>query len=463
MTFIDIIDAKDVGAHNEMANTTDTTTSSVQDSPQQPAATSKQPRHIAKKFDMPYPLRRINELKPGLKNYTIRACIIKKKHIGCQSVAVNLLDDSGKICAFINHEQVDKFSPLLKVDNVYHISQVQICKRKDQFKLVFTDNTTVEEYVEQCAELTDVSQERFDFISISLLEKYKEKQAVDILCVVADIIDAVPIVKGTGNGMSTRRLLMVVDMSGYKVRITLWGYMAMDFSAPIGSVIAFKGARVNSFDGRTLSASERRLMAVNPDIPAAHTLRRWFDFEGCHMEFQSFGNTASIGKLIGDSELQLVTVAAANSLVANVDGTIEFFHVRAAIIYIQSENFTCQSCSSKYCVGLVTEVKKSHTYRCEMCNQSLHKFKYSYTLHVKVSDGIDKIQLQCSDVVGELLFGALANDMVKLQHQTDKVAFNEMFAAAKNKSYIFKCKITSVANELGTSKIATAINACIIV
>ncbi|KAJ2835738.1 Replication factor A protein 1 [Coemansia sp. 'formosensis'] len=394
-----------------------------------------------------------------MKTYTLRARVIKKKHIGCQAVAVNLLDDSGKICAFINHEQVDKFSPLLEVDNVYHISQAQICKCKDQFKLVFTNNTTVEQYVEQCAELTDVSQEHFDFISISLLEKYKEKQVVDILCIVTDIIDTVPIVKGTGNGMSTRRSLMVVDMSGYKVRITLWGHMAMDFGAPIGSVIAFKGALVNSFDGRTLSASEWRLMAVNPDFPTAHALRKWYDFEGCHMEFQSFSNTASTGKSTGDPGLQLVTVAVANSLVDTVDGTIEFFHIRAAVTYIQSENFTCQSCSSKYCVGLVTKVKKSHTYRCEMCNQSLPKFKHSYTLHVEVSDGTGKIQLQCSDVVGELLFGATANNMVKLQQQIDKVAFNEMFAAAKNKSYVFKCKIMSVANQLGTSKIATAINA----
>ncbi|KAJ2838790.1 Replication factor A protein 1 [Coemansia sp. 'formosensis'] len=415
MTFIDIIDAKDIDARNETANTTDMTTSSVLDSPQQPAAVSKQPRHTAKKSDTPYPLRRINELKLGMKNYTLCAHVIKKKQTKCQTVAVNLLDNSGTICAFINHEQVDKFSPLLEVDNVYHISLAQICKRKDQFKLVFTDNTTVEQYVEQCAELTDMSQECFDFILISLLEKYKEKQAVDILCIVADIIDAVPIVKGTGNSMSTRRCLMVVDMLGYKVRITLWGHMAMDFSAPIGSVIAFKSARVNSFDGRTLSASEWRPMAVNPNIPAAHALRKWYNFEGCHMEFQSFGKTASTSESTGNPGLQLVTVAVANSLVDTVDGTIEFFYIQAAITYIQSENFTCQSCSSKYCVGLVTEVKKSHTYRCEMCNQSLHKFKYSYTLHVKVSDGTGEIQLQCSDVVGELLFGTSANDMVKLQ------------------------------------------------
>ncbi|KAJ2827121.1 Replication factor A protein 1 [Coemansia sp. 'formosensis'] len=242
MTFIDIIDARDIDAHNETANTTDMMTSSALDSLQQPAAVSKQPCHTAKKSDTPYPLQRINELKLGMKNYTLCACIIKKKQIECQTAAVNLLDDSGKICAFINHEQVDKFSPLLEVDNVYHISLAQICKRKDQFKLVFTDDTTVKQYVEQCAEPTDVSQEHFDFISISLLEKYKEKQAVDILCIVADIIDAVLIVKGTGNGMSTRRCLMVVDMSGYKVQIMLWGHMAMDFSAPIGSVIAFKSA-----------------------------------------------------------------------------------------------------------------------------------------------------------------------------------------------------------------------------
>ncbi|KAJ2820755.1 hypothetical protein FBU31_005124, partial [Coemansia sp. 'formosensis'] len=49
----------------------------------------------------------------------------------------------------------------------------------------------------------------------------------------------------------------------------------------------------------------------------------------------------------------------------------------------------------------------------------------------------------------ELLIGTTASNMVKLQQQTDKAAFNEMFAAAKNKLYAFKCKIISVANELG--------------
>ncbi|KAJ2831986.1 Replication factor A protein 1 [Coemansia sp. 'formosensis'] len=272
MTFIDIIDAKDIDTRNKMANTTDTMTPLVLDNLQLLATASKQPCCTAKKSDTPYPLQRINKLKTGLENYTIRACIIKKKQIGCQAVGVNLLDDSGKICTFINHEQVDKFSPLLKVNNVYHISQVQICKCKDQFKLVFTNNTTVKQYVEQCAELTNVSQECFDFVLISLLEKYKEKQVVDILCIVADIIDTVPIVKGTGNGMSTRCCLIVVDMSGYKVQIMLWGHMAMDFSAPIGSVIAFKSAQVNLFDGRTLSASEWRPMAVNLDFLTAHAL-----------------------------------------------------------------------------------------------------------------------------------------------------------------------------------------------
>ncbi|KAJ2829036.1 hypothetical protein FBU31_002782 [Coemansia sp. 'formosensis'] len=97
-----------------------------------------------------------------------------------------------------------------------------------------------------------------------------------------------------------------------------------------------------------------------------------------------------------------------------------------------------------------------------MCNQSLPKFKYSYTLHVEFSNGIDKIQLQCSNEVGELLFGATANDKVKLQ-QTNKVTFNQKFAAAKNKLYIFKCMILPMANEWGTSKIVMVIDTCPIV
>ncbi|KAJ2811179.1 hypothetical protein GGI24_006879 [Coemansia furcata] len=88
--------------------------------------------------------------------------------------------------------------------------------------------------------------------------------------------------------------------------------------------------------------------------------------------------------------------------------------------------------------------------------------KHCYDLYAIVSDDTSAILLWCSDKIGECLLGTTANDMVKLQ-QTYKVIFDLKIGAAKNRSYIFKFKMTSTASKLGTSKTVMVINACPIV
>jgi replication factor A1 len=57
--------------------------------------------------------------------------------------------------------------------------------------------------------------------------------------------------------------------------LTLWGKQAEQFVAEDKPVIAFKGVKVGDFGGRSLSMFSNATMAVNPDIPEAHSLRGW--------------------------------------------------------------------------------------------------------------------------------------------------------------------------------------------
>lgn len=59
------------------------------------------------------------------------------------------------------------------------------------------------------------------------------------------------------------------------MRLTLWGKQAESFDGNDQPVIAFKGVKVGDFGGRSLSMFSSATMAVNPDIPEAHSLRGW--------------------------------------------------------------------------------------------------------------------------------------------------------------------------------------------
>jgi replication factor A1 len=73
-----------------------------------------------------------------------------------------------------------------------------------------------------------------------------------------------------------KRDILLVDSSKQSVRLTLWGKQAESFEFQDNPVIAFKGVKVGDFGGRSLSMFSNATMAVNPDIPEAHSLRGWY-------------------------------------------------------------------------------------------------------------------------------------------------------------------------------------------
>ncbi|KAJ2884766.1 Replication factor A protein 1 [Coemansia aciculifera] len=458
LMFIDICDAQVIGTQGVILSAPE-----EEQQGQEPAETTKpQRRPAAKKTDTSYTLWRISELNLKASKFTIRACIVQKYSMDEQTFAVNLLDDSGEISAFISTEQAPGLVSLIVVGGVYDISLAQVRKplsaqSTKPYELVFTNKTTVKQCTEQHVKLTDVSLEHFDFTAIAYLFRYQENQLVDVLGAVKQSMKIYPTT--TRFRKTTKRDLLVVDMSGYEVRITLWGDMAENYSAPDGSIVAFKGAIVKDYGGRTLSASEWRLMAVNPDIPAAHALHNWYNAEGGCMKFESFGDYVNSDGSTVDLEPPLMMVAEANALATQVTGTIEFFYVKAAITNIHMDDFFYKSCTDKDCAEEVTKVAKSGKWHCKVCNWSSLNFRHSYSLCVSVGDSTGQICLECSDEIGELLLGATADDMVKWQHSNNS-EFEQKIVAARNKSYTFECKTTVGVSKWNTRNITTATHAC---
>lgn len=73
-----------------------------------------------------------------------------------------------------------------------------------------------------------------------------------------------------------RRELLIIDESGYSVRLTLWGTPAEDFDGSQNPVLVIKGARLSDYGGRSLSSSLSSIMMIDPpDVPEVHKLKAW--------------------------------------------------------------------------------------------------------------------------------------------------------------------------------------------
>ncbi|KAJ2489505.1 hypothetical protein IWW47_005246 [Coemansia sp. RSA 2052] len=121
-----------------------------------------------------------------------------------------------------------------------------------------------------------------------------------------------------------------------------------------------------------------------------------------------------------------MTIAQINSDVIAAKSTGKHFYLPATIASISLKDFDKPLHLSTNC--------SKHT-RPEP--------EYCYNFSLQASDGNDTIQIQCTDPVGNELFCATANEMVKLQ-SADKAAFDRRIDKAVSKKCTFLCKACTV-------------------
>ncbi|KAJ2442967.1 hypothetical protein GGF42_006788 [Coemansia sp. RSA 2424] len=134
-----------------------------------------------------------------------------------------------------------------------------------------------------------------------------------------------------------------------------------------------------------------------------------------------------------DSSVQLMTIAQINSDVIVAKSTGKRFYLSATIASISLKVFAKPLHPSTNCSNKVGSSSK-HT-RPEP--------EHYYNFSLQASDGKDTIQIQCTDPVGNELFRATANEMVKLQH-ANKAAFDRRIDRTVSKKCTFLCKACTV-------------------
>lgn len=381
--------------------------------------------------------------------WTIRARVTVKSDIkrwqkptgSGKLFSVNFLDESGEIRCTGFNDQVDQFYDLLQTGQVYYISspcKIALAKKQfsnlpNDYELTFDRETVIEKAEDQGS----VPQVRFNFCSLGDLDKADKDSTVDVIGILKEVEDVTPIVSKTTNKPYDKRELTLVDDSGYSVRMTVWGQTATSFDSSPESVLAFRGVKVSDFGGRSLSLLSSGTMAVDPDIPDAHRLKGWYDSQGRNDAFSTHNNMASVGGATGRKE--------ESKLIAQIkeDGTgmsgVEYFNLKATIVYIKQDNFAYPACANQGCNKKVTQMPDD-TWRCEKCDAAFPAPEYRYIMSINVCDHTNQMWLSCFDDVGRMLMGASADEIMQKKEEGGDLAAAPLFDEANCRRFNFRCR-----------------------
>ncbi|XP_040360241.2 replication protein A 70 kDa DNA-binding subunit-like [Ixodes scapularis] len=230
--------------------------------------------------------------------WTIRARVTHKSSIhpkdGLYMFSVELRDESAEINAMVMSNRCCKwvgFYERIQLNKVYYISggdltpadRTYVSVENDN-ELLFTDQTTVTPCYEATPRIPTLS--AFKFAMVKDLQRTNKGTAIDIIGIGECTDKSDDCFEPSYTGQEARRNIWITDHTG-RVQLTLYGDQVEKFNGRHAAVVAVKGARLGVSDELSLHMCRWGHIEVNPDLPAADSLREWWLSEERLLDFIS--------------------------------------------------------------------------------------------------------------------------------------------------------------------------------
>lgn len=327
---------------------------------------------------------------------------------------VTFVDESGEIRATGFNEQVDNFYDKLEVGKVYYVSGARVNTAnkqystvKNEFELMFDRSTHIEPSHDDD---NSIPVNNYSFVPLDAISELEANSTVDVLGVLTDVQEVTSITTKKGTPFE-KRDISLVDDTGYSIRATLWGDKATQFDTNPGTVIAIKGAKVNDFNGRSLSLLNSSSLIPSPDIPESHLMSGWYDSKGKNQDFQAQVDNSS--KKEEPKRTTLETVHLEN---LGYSDEPDYFSVKAMVAVI-SQNGTLYYPSCPDCRKKLVQLPDNTNWRCENCSKVFEKPFYRYVLSVCLNDETDQIWASAFEESGNIIVGVTANELAELDEK----------------------------------------------
>lgn len=326
--------------------------------------------------------------------WVIKARVIWKSEVkpfmngGGKLFSFTLKDISGEIRCVVFNEDCEKFYNLIMIGYVYYLSKATLKQQNKNFNKLhhpFEIHFKSDTVVMICNEDTrDVPQLNYKFQSIASIEEKRKNEFVDILGLVQSCSEVKNVTeRNMGRNLKVRDL-MIIDESNTSIKLTLWGTQAENFDGSSNPILAIKQAKIGEFlGGKSLAlVSSQSMFQINPNIPEAHRLKKWYQAVGHSQPLQRISRlTQSFCTLGTNADLAWVTFKEVEDFGYGLPNKQNIYNVKASIDQIFYRNIIYQSCPNENCKKKVCDIENGLFY-CERCNKEYSNFVYRYSAWV---------------------------------------------------------------------------------
>ncbi|XP_066597786.1 replication protein A 70 kDa DNA-binding subunit-like isoform X2 [Prorops nasuta] len=352
--------------------------------------------------------------------------------------SMDLLDESGEIQCTGFKSQCDQFYDMIEVGKVYYISNCNIkharkqyCNLNNDYEMTLTEDTEIKLCQDESGDVPTI---KFNFEPLSAVSEKSDKATIDVLGVVKFVGKMQKILHKTTSVILEKRDIQIVDESHSVVSLTLWKSEAREFDGSNFPVVAVKGASIREFNGgKCLTLFGSSIIKINPDIPEAHKLRKWFTTIGSGEEMRYISSVLNM-----DTYMQYVTLQEAKDLKLGYSQSDCYF-VKATIEMVETKKSLYKSCPVKNCMKKVID-QPNNMFRCEKCDKEFPNFQYRLMLNMSLADSTRNEWAIAFDEVAEKLIGLSADVLGQLQ-ETDNTNYVESLKKIVLNTYIFKLRV----------------------
>ncbi|CAF4395973.1 unnamed protein product [Rotaria sp. Silwood2] len=408
-------------------------------------------------------LFKVEVLNPFQNRWTIRVRIANKTPIRTYSngdgqlFSCSLIDETSEIRATGFGNDCNRLEPILII---YYITQAQIKYANKQFntlnnefEMTFNNDTIIEPCLDN---IPSIPMQRLHFISINQIQDIETNSFIDVIGIVMSINDIIH-GKSKQNKDYTKRDILILDRTG-QIPVTLWYrivrknsnktkgklsieniFQAENFQpSATRAVIMLKGVCVKDFNGdRTLSVLASTQLQIDPDLPIAHELRKWYLEEGMNIDMIDLTIQSNKHENISWKTFNQVAEYELNMPSA---GNGEIFRIKAVCTFVRHDP-VYKACTRYDCKKKLQD-NNDGTYYCSKCDLNYEDFKLLYMTSILLSDSTGYQWVSFFEKESEILFGCPPEQFPygKSKDHEDKAYQKVMSICGQEKMFLIRVK-----------------------
>ena len=313
-------------------------------------------------------------------------------------------------CTCFN-KAVDKFFDIIEEDQLYEIkggyvklNDKKYTRIKSDYKIVLDENSKITKKIDNGT----IKKNNMTIVRIKDIQNMNLYSIIDLCCVVLSVGEKM--IKNTRNGSQPLKKIIVGDVSGYKIEISLWRVHS-DTNVKFGDILLINNVKVGEYKGRTLTSFDETCIKINPskDNQYVKELEDFIQKNELKGEFLDLENNSEIKNEKFRDENENYCSVHIRDVLESLDEYEDVHNlskITATVTQIlHNEKNFYMGCSDKNCKRKLKLEEDTNEYICPNCRKSTKNPTYYYTLSLRVKDASTEYWID--------IFGKTAENIMK--------------------------------------------------